>query len=266
MSSNLPIGVIDSGVGGLSVLKEICKLLPREDIIYVGDSAWCPYGEKSADEIRRRVFAISDALLARGVKMLVLACNSATIAAVEALRAVYPLPVIGMEPAVKPAVAASKNGQIAVLATSASIAGEKFHRLLHMHANKVRIITRPCPEFVQLVENGDICSPHALQVVAAVIDPLLAQGVDTLVLGCTHYPFLRAMIERVAGEGINVIDSGAAVARQVGRCLEKDFLLNAANKPAARVEIYTSGDLARWNAILPYLFTQAHEELQPWPA
>ena len=252
MSSLQPIGVIDSGFGGLSVLRELRRELPYERFVYIGDSAYCPYGPKPAEAIRDRVFALTDRLLAERAKLIVLACNSATIAAVEAARAHYPVPFTGMEPAVKPAAALTRSGVIAVLATEASAAGAKFHKLLDTHARGVRVITRPCPEFVELVEAADLDSPHAESLVRAVLRPMLAQGADALVLGCTHFPFLRPVIERVAGPDVRVVDSGAAVARRVHSLLEQDALLAPAASPGG-VTLFTTGDAARWNQHLPAL-------------
>lgn len=247
-----PIGILDSGVGGLSVLREIRRELPYEDIVYIGDSAWCPYGPRPAEEIRARVFELTDRLLALDAKLIVVACNSATIAAIEALRAFYPVPFAGMEPAVKPAAAATKTGVIAVLATEASVAGEKFHRLVSTHAAGVRVITRPCPEFVSLVEAGDTGSPAVRATVEAVVRPLLDAGADTLVLGCTHFPFLRATLESVAGPDITVIDTGAAVARRVKTLLGHDAAFTTDPAPG-RIRLLTTGDLAHWRSLVARL-------------
>ncbi|MEO0416168.1 MAG: aspartate/glutamate racemase family protein, partial [Verrucomicrobiota bacterium] len=154
MAEPFTVGILDSGVGGLSVLKEIHALQPNLELLYVGDSAWCPYGTKTPEQIIERVEFISEYLIDRGADAIVIACNSATIHAVESLRSVYPLPIIGMEPAVKPACQKTKSGVIGVLATEASIAGEKFHRLVDRTASGVNVITRPCPRFVELVEQG----------------------------------------------------------------------------------------------------------------
>lgn len=214
-----PIGLIDSGVGGLSVLLEITKVLPHQPLIYLADSAFCPYGSRPAQEIGQRVVHLADFLLSQGTQMLVLACNSATIAAVEILREIYPIPIIGMEPGVKPAVQQTRSGCIGILATEASLAGEKFHRLVAHHAQGVRVITAPCPDFVHLVEKGDIQSKQALLIVERNIDPLLKQGADVLVLGCTHYPFLAPLITEVAGKHVTLIQTQEAVGRQALRLL-----------------------------------------------
>ncbi|MEM9018608.1 MAG: glutamate racemase, partial [Verrucomicrobiota bacterium] len=184
----MKIGILDSGVGGLSVLREVHSVLPGASLHYVGDSSWCPYGTKPGEVILGRVTEIADYLLAEGAGILVIACNSATIHAVGPLRATYPVPIVGMEPAVKPAAEKTKSGVIGVLATEASIAGEKFHRLLSNHANGVRVITRPCPRFVELVEAGQIEGPEVDAAIDNAVAPLLVLGADVIVLGCTHYP------------------------------------------------------------------------------
>ena len=191
-----PIGILDSGLGGLSVLNEVRRVLPNESIVYFGDNAWCPYGARDADEIQRRVFRVTDFLIENRCKLIIVACNSATIAAVEALRATYPLPFVGMEPGVKPAASLTKTGTVGVLATEASLAGEKFHRLVHTHAGGIKVITRPCPNFVNLVEAGELTGDRARGIVEEETLPLLEAGADVLVLGCTHYPVLKSAIAK----------------------------------------------------------------------
>lgn len=243
------IGLLDSGVGGLSVLREVHQLLPGAALHYLGDSAWCPYGTKSPEIISERVSAISDYLLSQGASILVIACNSATIHAVGALRATYPLPVVGMEPAVKPAAELTRSGVIGVLATEASIAGEKFHQLVHTHASGVRVITRPCPRFVELVEAGQLDGPEVEAAVDEAIAPLLDAGADVIVLGCTHYPFLRPVIEERLPAGTLVVDTGPAVARQVETLLGPDPGASAKGS----IHIETTGSLAILEDLLPRL-------------
>lgn len=243
-----PIGILDSGLGGLSVLNEVRKVLPNESIIYFGDSAWCPYGARHPEDIQRRVFAVTDFLVGQGCKLIIVACNSATIAAVEALRAAYPLPFVGMEPGVKPAAALTRTGTVGVLATEASIAGEKFHRLLTDHASGVTVITRPCPNFVQLVEAGELTGPRAWGIVEEEIQPLIESGADVLVLGCTHYPFLRPLIAEVAGPDVSIIDTGEAVAQRVASLLPAN-----SGSASPTCHIHTSGDLRHLEKNLPVL-------------
>ncbi|MGJ8676849.1 MAG: glutamate racemase [Akkermansiaceae bacterium] len=235
-----PIGILDSGLGGLSVLNEIRALLPHENIVYFGDSAWCPYGAKTAEEIQSRVFAISDFLLEKNCKLIVIACNSATINAVEALRATYPVPIVGMEPGIKPAAALTKSGTIGVLATEASISGEKYHKLLNTHSGGVKVITRSAPRFVELVERGELTGENALDIIEEETRPLIDAGADVLVLGCTHYPFLRPLIQQAVGNDVHILDTGAAVAKHV-----KTLLNEQLNKEIqTNCEVFTSGDLS----------------------
>lgn len=250
--SQAPIGVFDSGVGGLSVLREIRLLLPRERLIYFADSGHCPYGGKSHAEIQARCSRITESFLAEGAKLIVVACNTATIAAVESLRATYPLPFVGMEPAVKPAVAATRSGVVGVLATGAALAGDKFHRLLQSHSRDVRVITQPCPGLVEHVEQGDIDSPALEALLRSYVEPLIAAGADVLVLGCTHYPFLRALIAQIAGPDVLLLESGAAVARQTQRLLERESLL--ASEGEGYVEWRCSGDSAAVHAVIGKLW------------
>lgn len=248
MQVTSPIGILDSGLGGLSVFNEVRKLMPEEGVIYFGDSAWCPYGARDADEIQRRVFKVTDFLLEKGCKIIVIACNSATIAAVEALRATYPVPFVGMEPGVKPAAALTKTGTVGVLATEASLAGEKFHQLLSTHGEGIRIITRPCPNFVELVEQGELHGAKARAIVEEETLPLTEAGADVLVLGCTHYPFLRPLIQEVAGADVKILDTGAAVARHT-----KSLLDSQAVPKAGKHQIFTTGNLSRLEDLFPVL-------------
>lgn len=246
------IGILDSGVGGLSVLSEIRELLPGLPLHYVGDSAWCPYGNKTAEAIQERVMALSEYLIQQGAGMLVLACNSATIHAVELLRNTFPLPIVGMEPGVKPAAKLTKTGVVGILATEASIAGEKFHRLVDLHARDVRVITKPCPRFVELVEKGMLDGPEVEEAVKEALLPLIEEGADVLVLGCTHYPFLRQPIEECLPPGITVLDTGKAVARRVQDLLPA-ALSNGSGEEVSFLKVETSGDVGHWERIVPLL-------------
>ena len=248
MSDPRPIGVFDSGLGGLSVLREIRRLMPHENAIYVADSGHCPYGGKAPDEIIARAYAITDFLLARGAKQIVVACNTATIAAVETLRATYSVSFVGMEPGVKPAVAATHSGVIGVLATGAALAGEKLHRLIDRHAGAVRVITQPCPGLVEQVEAGDLAGPITRELVRRYTAPLLEAGADTLVLGCTHFPFLRPVLAEVLGPALRLIDTGEAVARRVKSLLDRESI-TAAVPGQGMIDWYTSGDAAQMRTV-----------------
>lgn len=243
MSDPRPIGVFDSGLGGLSVLREITRLLPQERAIYVADSGHCPYGGKSQDEILARATAITEFLLARGAKLIVVACNTATIAAVEALRATYSVSFVGMEPAVKPAVAATRSGVIGVLATGAALAGSKLHRLIDAHAGSVRVITQPCPGLVECVERGALDGAETRALLRRYTEPLRAAGADTIVLGCTHYPFLRPALADLLGPEVRLLDTGEAVARRVASLLAREQLQAPATSSGG-VDWFTSGDPA----------------------
>ncbi|MEM1441544.1 MAG: glutamate racemase [Verrucomicrobiota bacterium] len=249
----MKIGILDSGVGGFSVLREIHQLLPGFPLHYVADSSWCPYGNKPGDIIRERVASIADYLLDAGAEILVIACNSATIHAVGSLRDTYPLPVVGMEPAVKPAAELTKSGVVGVLATEASIAGEKFHQLVNTHASGIRVITKPCPKFVDLVESGVLEGEEVDRAVDDAVTPLLDANADVLVLGCTHYPFLKSAIEKRIPETITLLDTGPAVAKRTASFLPESPDLS---KEAAEIHIETTGSLEQLNVLLPKLLPE----------
>lgn len=219
MSDPRPIGVFDSGVGGLSVAREIRALLPAETLLYFADTANCPYGGRPLDEIETLALQGASVLVERGAKIVVLACNTATGAALEMLRARLDVPVVGLEPAVKPAAATSETGSVGVLATAATLRSARFARLVEEYAGGVHVVPQACPGLVELVEEGELSGPRVDEALRPLVEPLRARNVDVVVLGCTHYPFLRASIERLVGPGVRVIDSGAAVARQVDRVL-----------------------------------------------
>jgi glutamate racemase len=226
-SGEAPIGVFDSGVGGLSVLTEIRRELPHEDLLYVADSAYAPYGDKSAAVIEARTHAIADFLIARGAKAIVIACNTATGAAAKALRLRISHPVVAMEPAIKPALALTRSGVVGVLATSQTLASHNFVQLMGRFAAGANVLVQPCPGLVEQVEAGRLDGEATRSLLRDYMTPLLARGADTLVLGCTHYPLLRPLIAEIAGPQVVIADSGAAVARQVRRRLAESRLLAA---------------------------------------
>ena len=226
-----PIGVLDSGVGGISVLRHIHALLPHEDLIYFADSKHAPYGNKTPDEIKARCFEIADFLIAKDVKALVVACNTATAAAIDDMRAKYKLPIIGMEPAVKPATAMTRNGIVGVLATVGTLKSAQFAGLLENYGRNVQVVTQGCIGLVECIERGELTQDSTRELLKKYLAPLLAEGADTIVLGCTHYPFVRPMIEQIVGENVAIIDTGAAVARQLQKKLAEKNLLDTAGKP-----------------------------------
>jgi glutamate racemase len=261
MESAIQIGMLDSGVGGFSVLREILAALPGHPVHYVADNAWCPYGNKPPKAIRERVLRIADRLIDAGCGLIVVACNSATIHGVETLRATYPLPFVGMEPAVKPAAGMTNSGVVGVLATEASIAGEKFHRLVTMHANGVTVITRPCPRFVDLVEEGILTGPEVDSAIHEVIDPLLAHGADVLVLGCTHYPFLRPAMEAMVPRNVRIVDTGCAVARRAVRLLGTEARTSPGAGVAAQLTLETTGEADHVERLLPLLLPECADSV-----
>ena len=251
-----PVGVFDSGVGGLSVLAEINRLLPNESLLYVADCGHIPYGEKSPEFIRQRCRQVAEFFRQQGAKAMVLACNTATVAAVADLRECYPQwPLVGMEPAVKPAAAATRSGVVGVLATTGTLKSAKFAALLDRFASDVRVITRPCPGLVELIEAGDLDSPVLRQLLQGYVEPLLAAGCDTLILGCTHYPFLKPLLAEMVPPAVAIIDTGAAVARQLQRLLgERDLL---ALGPAQPAQFWTSASPEHLRKILPMLWNKS---------
>ncbi len=258
------IGVFDSGVGGLSVLREIRRALPNEDLLYVADSAAAPYGDRPAAFITARAQAIVEFFLAENVKAVVVACNTATAVAVQTLRARYDIPIVAMEPAVKPAVELTQSRVVGVLATSQTLASDNYARLAEKFGGEVEIIPQPCPELVTLVENAVLQGPEVDAAVARYVTPLIARGVDTLVLGCTHYPFLLGAIRAVAGPNVRVIDPATAVARELRRRLEVDQLLSAQTCPG-RDRFWSSGQPARVQAVFGKLWG-SEVAIHPLPA
>ena len=235
------IGIFDSGSGGLSVYREIVKLLPQERYLYFADNAHCPYGEKTAEYIQDRGRAITEILLGMGADIIVVACNTATAAAIATLREEYPdTPFIGMEPAVKPAALGTETGVIGVLATAGTLKGSKYLKTKGRFEDDVHIVEHVGEGFVELVENGILDGPEAYETVRKSLQPLLDAGADRIVLGCTHYPFLKPVIESIAGPGVQVIDPAPAVARQTVRILEANAIPTG-NGPFS-IDLYFSGE------------------------
>jgi glutamate racemase len=243
--NNAPIGVYDSGFGGLSVWRELRRLLPNESLLYLGDGKNCPYGGRSRTEIEGFAIEAVERLVEEGVKMVVVGCNTATTAAVETLRKRWPdMPIVGLEPAVKPACLTTVTRKIAVLATAHSLKSDMFLTTAARWASDVEVVKVVGEGFVELVERDMEHTEEAERLVRRAVEPLLGSGVDKLVLGCTHYPFLRPIIERVVeGSGIEVIDSGAAVARRVEWLLERyDIAASKDNRPEMRYMTFADED------------------------
>ncbi len=237
-----PIGIFDSGVGGLSVLREIIRQLPQEDIIYIADQAHVPYGRRPIEEVRRYALGITQYLLSKQSKLIVLACNTASAAALRYLRELFPhTPFVGMEPAVKPAAETTKSGVVGVLATPATFQGDLYASVIERFAQGVQILQHTCPGLVQEIEKGNFDGTTPRNILEEALKPMLAANIDTVVLGCTHYPFVIPLIQQIVGGQVRVIDPAPAVARQTSRLLEQLNLLRPS--PArGRVQFLTSGD------------------------
>lgn len=241
MSDDRPIGVFDSGVGGLSVLREINSQFPNEHLLYFADTAHCPYGAKNPEEIRQLSGAIVEFLLAKQAKLIVVACNTASVASLSYLRGRFKVPFVGIVPAVKPAAQTTQSKRIGVLATNTTFQGEMFDDLVAKFASDVAVIRQVCPGWVELVEAGQVDGPVVDEAVGKYVFPLLEERIDTLVLGCTHYPFLRPTIEKLVGDNVVVLDPGSAVARQVGRVMDTSDLRSAASPPGS-ARFFTTGE------------------------
>ena len=265
MDQHGPIGMFDSGLGGLSVLRELVRLVPGADVVYVADSAHVPYGTKPPAFIRERSLAIAhfllDSLHARGI---VVACNTATTHAVATLREAFPsVPIVGMEPALKPAAAATRSGVVGVLATPATLDGERFVELAQRYTDGIELLTQPSPGLVECVESGAAGGPDAERLLRLYTGPMLARGADAIVLGCTHYPFLRETLQRIVGPDVALIDTGAAVARQTARVLGEPAPGDSARRGC--VTYYSSGDVTAARQAIEALLQQPVERVLPLP-
>ena len=240
---NRPIGVYDSGFGGLSVWRELYRALPDESLIYLGDGKNCPYGSLPEERIREYAEQLVGELVGRGCKLIVVACNTATAAAITHLRERFSqIPIVGLEPAVKPACQMTKSRKVAVVATERSLGSEKFRRAVERYGEGVEVIKAVGEGFVEAVESDQEQSPATRQKVEAVIEPLIKSGVDVIVLGCTHYPFLKSVIRNVVGErGVQIIDSGEAVEKRVESLLDK-YDIRASEENDAQYEFLTFAD------------------------
>ncbi|HYM29324.1 MAG TPA: glutamate racemase [Steroidobacteraceae bacterium] len=262
-TSPAPIGVFDSGVGGLTVLAELLRDLPDERYIYFGDTANCPYGQRTEDDVRALAANAARFLIGRGAKLIVVACNSATVAARESLRATFDLPFVVVVPAVKPAAAATRSGVVGIASTEVSARSHYLQTLIEEHANGVRVLAVGCPRLVTLAEAGQLDGPEVEATIRDYVAPMLAAGIDQLVLGCTHFPAMRGAFERVAGPGVAVIDSGAAIARRTRVVLAERQAL-ASDRPAREAprlvaagdEFWCSGEAAPFAAVASAILGQ----------
>jgi glutamate racemase len=235
-----PVGVFDSGVGGLSVLHAMRDVLPHEHFLYVADSACAPYGDRLPAFVAERAVTIADFLVQQSAKAIVVACNTATGIAVESLRARVAMPIVAIEPAVKPAAARTRSRVVGVLATTGTLASPNMGKLLANYGSDVEFIIQPCPGLADQVEKGQLASDQTRSLVKRYLQPMVDKGADIVVLGCTHYPFLRPLIEEIAGPGVDVIDPASAVARELRRRLETTGLLNESDV-AGTEQFWTTG-------------------------
>ncbi len=259
LTSNAPIGIYDSGVGGLTIWRAVRAILPQEDLIYIADQAKVPYGDRTLEEVRGLAEGVTRFLMDQGAKLIVIACNTASAAGLKYLRDLFPdYSFVGMEPAVKPAAEQTLSGKVGVLATPSTFQGELYASVVERFAHDVQLYQATCPGLVQQIEKGCLTTPKTRQILEKALEPMLKDGVDTLVMGCTHFPFVIPLIREIAGEGVSVIDPAPAVARQVKRVLEDRGLLSE-RKSAGEKEFWTSGDAARMAVLLPKLIAVAGE-------
>jgi glutamate racemase len=230
-----PVGIFDSGVGGLSVAAEIRRALPAEHLLYVADTAYCPYGDRPDAEVRERALAVGRHLEQAGAKLLVAACNTATGAALERLREALAIPVVGLEPAVKTGAAVTQNRKVGVMATSGTLRSDRFARLVRTHARGVEVVAQPCPGLADLIEEGHLEGERLASRLEELTRPLRQAGVDTVVLGCTHYAFVRAPLARALGTRVELVDSAPAIARRTGQLLKEGGLLAPPGSGSLRV-------------------------------
>ncbi len=246
-----PIGVFDSGAGGLTILSALQRELPQEDYIYIGDTAHCPYGVRSDAEIAQLTTNACRFLIQQGVKLIVIACNTASQAALNVVRSIFDVPFVGVVPAVKPAARATRRGRIGVAATNQAVKAAYLHHLIEDFATGVQVYAVGCPELVTLVEHGELDGPVVEETLQHVLHPLFSNNIDVLVLGCTHFPAMRSAIERVAGNNVLVIDSGAAVARRTHAVLDAESLARRTEALASTgtLKVWCSGDAQDFSSV-----------------
>jgi len=253
------VGVFDSGVGGLSVVRALIALVPSQSLLYVADNAHCPYGPRPASEIITFAQGITRYLLAQGCEVIVVACNTASAAALEPLREAFPeTPFVGMVPAIKPAAALTQTGVVGVLATEGTLHGRLYEDIVERWAHGVRVVSRTCPGLVERVENGEESTSETEHILRACLAPLLAEGMDVLVLGCTHYPFLIPVLQRLLPERATIVEPSMAIAKQTRRVLAERGLLRTGGPPGTR-RYAATGDPAALQRALDYLL----DEQQP---
>ena len=259
ISRTSPIGIFDSGVGGLSVLRAIREQMLEESVIYFGDQGHIPYGQRPMEQIRNFSETITKFLLEQDAKMIVVACNTASAAALKVLREKFPdVQFVGMEPAVKPAAEQTSTGKVGVLATPATFQGALYASVVERFANGVELFQNTCNGLVQQIEQGNLNGDETCRILEDALLPMLEKNIDTVVLGCTHYPFVIPLIERIVGENVRVIDPAPAVAKQVKRLLEAGGI-KSQRSARGQVRLFTSGDVASLKSLLPLLLGEDGE-------
>jgi glutamate racemase len=262
-SGSQAIGIFDSGIGGLSIAQCIAKHLPHEKFIYVADSLFAPYGDKSSATIIERVNKLADWLIDQNVKAIVVACNTATVIAIEQLRCRVSIPIIGVEPAIKPAAQQSRTQKIAILVTEATAVNHRFLALVNKHKNDTEVFIQPCAGLVEFIEQGQHESEQCREILNAFLIPLLQKNIDTLVLGCTHYPFVRSLIQEIVGTDITIMETALPVTEQLARQLENQGLL--ASQSHSLQQIFFSSKISQEQARLMSIFFGQTISLQQFP-
>lgn len=261
MSNEEVIGIFDSGVGGLSVLQQIRRLLPRENLIYVADSGHAPWGCKDEEFIEQRSRAITEYLLQQGAKLIVIACNTATASIIEKFRHQYGIPFIGVEPGIKAAIKISKTGNIGIMATAGTLSSKRYNELSQRFSARVNLYHKACPGLAEQVECCQINTAETTALLEEFLQPLLQQQVDSIVLGCTHYSFLSPLIRKIVGDSINMVDTSYAVAEQMVRILKQERLQNTTESEGS-VSYVTSGGINNTRSIIARLLDQEIESLE----
>ncbi|EOT43338.1 MULTISPECIES: glutamate racemase [Enterococcus] len=250
MGNKHAIGLIDSGVGGLTVLKEALKQLPNENLIYLGDTARCPYGPRPAEQVIEFTRQMTHFLIQKEIKLLVIACNTATAVALDVIRQEIDIPVVGVIlPGTRAAVKATNNHKVGVIGTQGTIKSASYQKALQEKTPNMQVFSLACPKFVPLVESNQFLSPVAKKTVAETLVPLQYSGMDTLILGCTHYPLLRPIIQNVVGSQVQLIDSGAETVGEVSVLLDYFEIANSSENKKPRYEFYTTGSTKMFNEI-----------------
>ncbi len=248
MKNNQAIGIFDSGVGGLSVLQHIQQLLPNETIIYIADNGYAPYGCKTNEHVKQRSQIIIDYFISQGVKAIVIACNTATAAIIEYFRQQYELPFIGVEPGIKPAIRQTRNGHIGIMATSTTLASTRYHELCKRFSQQVQIHSQACPRLADQIEAGALDTPEIHHLLRIYLDALHNKHIDTIVLGCTHYSFIKHLIQKMTDNSIKLIDTSHAIAEQLKRVLEQEELRS--HSSVGSVQYLSSGSTEQTKATI----------------